>query len=527
MICSGWTCLALPIAKIFISLCITAAALSCTSGHPVDTTDLSFSTYLGGNGRERVQALYVDASGFIYVGGDTLSTNLATPGAYDTTLKYKQKKKGFVGKLTPDGKRLIWLTLLGSDQRDDVYGIRVDSQGNVYVTGWTGEANIPGWSGESNFPTTPGAFQRTHGGEMDIFIAKISPDGSRLLYSTLIGGAGRDQTRGAMDIDADGNIYFSGSTTSLNYPTMPDAFQRAYKGGEGDAFVSKLSADGSALLLSTYLGSSGFDHAFSGLKVHSDRSIIVAGHAGAADFSTTVGSYSTTFKGGSSGGTWDGGDFFVARLTPDGSNLIFSTFLGGSGNEYGTAQHGLALDGDGNIVVFGATQSADFPTTDGAYQMSLNGLGDEFVAKLSLDGSTLIASTYFGGSEEGKTSSVTEASGVGVDSTGRIYVSGMTSIRDHPTTQDALLPKYAGGRSDAYFAVFSADLSTLIYSTFLGGSGFERARDLWITPNDGAVIGGDTDSSDFPTTSGVFQESHSANRDGYVTRFKQPRPPTN
>ncbi len=472
--------------------------------------DLDFAAYLGGSQWERVQSVFVDANGYVYVAGSTKSANFpTTPGAYDMTGSGNNSNDGFVAKIAPDGTSLIWSTYLHGTDRDDVYGVYVDANGYVYAVGWTRS---------SNFPTTAGAYDRTHNGDMDVFITKLEPDGSDLVYSTLFGGSGIDQCRGGMFIDRSGEIYISGYTDSVNFPATAGAIHKTFRGGYGDAFIAKLSADASSLLFCTYLGSSGPDHAFPGVKVHSDGSIIVTGLAGAADFPTTPNSFQTNFAGRQGNGIWYG-DAFVARfsLTPTyGHILHYISFLGGSGDEKSTAQHGLAVDENGNAIVAGTTHSSDFPTTPNAFQRILKGGNNVYIAKVSLDGSKLLASTYFGGSADNGY----EPSGIGVDRNGNVYVSGSIfgNVTGHPVTSNAFQTT-AGGDDEAFFAVLSQNLNTLNYSSFFGGAGNDRIRDLWLGFTGTPVFGGDTYSTNLPTSPGVFQESYIANGDCYIAKF--------
>jgi hypothetical protein len=465
---------------------------------------------MGGGNWERVQSVFVDANGYVYVGGSTKSVNFPTTlGAYDTTGSGNNSNDGFVAKLAPDGTSIIWSTYLHGTERDDVYGVYADPNGFVYAVGWTRS---------SNFPTTPAAYDRTHNGDMDVFVTKFKPDGTALVYSTFLGGSRVDQCRGGMAFDRQGAIYLSGYTDSTNFPITDGAIQRTFQGGYGDAFVAKLSADGSSLLFSTYLGSTGPDHAFPGLRLHCDGSIIVTGAAGAGDFPTTAGAYQTQFAGSEISGVWYG-DAFVARfsLSPRHEHILhYITFLGGSGMEKSTAQHGIALDRDGNVVVAGTTHSTDFPTTDGAFQRHLQGNNNLYIAKLSLDGTTLLASTYLGGSPENGY----EVSGLCLDAGANVFVSGSIfgNLTNHPVTADAFM-RTPGGQGEAFFAVLSPNLSKLRYSSHFGGSGDDRIRDLARSSTGVIVFGGDTYSTNLPITDGAFQKNYGGAGDAYIARF--------
>lgn len=486
----------------------TFAGAAVAHGEPFD---LVFCSFLGGSKWERVQAVFVDANDYVYVAGSTKSANFpTTPDAYDRTGSNNNSNDGFVTKIAPDGKSIVWSTYLHGTDRDDVYGVHVDKAGFVYAAGWTRS---------SDFPTTPGAYDRTHDSKMDVFVAKIKPDGSDLVYSTFIGGSGTDQCRGAMDFDETGAVYLAGYTDSRNFPVTPGAIQRTFQGGYGDAFVAKLSANGSQLLYATYLGSEGPDHAFPGLRLHSDGSITVTGVAGAADFPTTSGSYQPVFAGTIIDGVWYG-DAFVARfsLTPTyETNLHYITFLGGSDMEKSTAQHGLALDKHGNAVIAISTHSTDYPTTPGAYQTTLKGANNLAISKLSLDGSKLLASTYFGGTP----ANGYEANGLHFDADANVFLTGSIFgiISNHPVTADAF-DNTADGDGEAFFAVFSPDLGILRYSSHFGGNGNDRIRDLARSKTGDLVFAGDTYSTNLPITPEAFQTNYVGAGDAYVVRFK-------
>src|SRR5207244_4370657 len=292
----------------------------------------------------------------------------------------------FVTKLNPTGSGLVYSTYLGTGY-DSGRAIAVDSAGNAYVTGETSS---------NNFPTTPGAFQSTlsPGAGGNAFATKLNPLGSALVYSTCLGGSAPDQARG-IALDAAGNAYVTGNTSSSDFPTSPGAYQTTFGGGFGsglgDAFVAKLDPTGSALIYSTYLGGSGDDVAY-GIALDSSGNAYVVGATASTDFPTTPGAFQTTFGGGDA-------DIFVTKVNPLGSALVYSTYLGGSGQDEG---YGIAVDGlpSPNAYLTGETLSTDFPTTSGAIQTTLGGGPsdyDAFVTTLDPTGSALIYSTYLGG----------------------------------------------------------------------------------------------------------------------------------
>jgi hypothetical protein len=310
-----------------------------------------------------IGGIAVDSAGAAYVTGATSGDFPITPGAFDTSVGFFA---AFVTKLNPLGSGLVYSTYLGGSYVDGGVGIAVDSAGAAYVTGQ---------AGSGDFPTTVGAFDTTHNGGGDIFIAdafvtKLNSTGSGLQYSTYLGGSGDDFGLG-IALDAAGSAYVTGRSESGEFPTTAGAYDTSFNGG-ADAFVTQLDPGGSSLAYSTYLGGpSGFDTG-RGIALDSAGAAFVTGETFAADFPTTAGAFDTSFNGGV--------DTFVTKLGPGGSSLAYSTYLGGSGDDVG---EGIALDSAGAAYVTGDTLSGNFPTTAGAFDTSFNGARDAFVAKLT------------------------------------------------------------------------------------------------------------------------------------------------
>jgi hypothetical protein len=259
---------------------------------------------------------------------------------------------------------LVYSTYLGGSGTDFGTGIAVDSSGNAYVTGFTQSTNFP----------TMNPLQATYGGGYDAFVAEINPTGSALVYSTYLGGSGDDFGRG-IAVDSSGNAYVIGNTLSTDFPTM-NPLQPA-NAGDGDAFVAQLNPTGSALVYSTYLGGSGYD---SGLGIAADSSgnALVTGYTLSINFPTM-----NPLQPANAGGY----DAFVAQLNPSGSALVYSTYLGGSGDDLG---YGIAVDSSGNAYVTGSTQSTNFPTMN-PFQPANAGSGDAFVAKIAKSAAVTLA----------------------------------------------------------------------------------------------------------------------------------------
>ena len=339
---------------------------------------LLYSTYLGGsNNDDSGVGIAVDGAGNAYVTGSAFSTDFpTTPGAFQSS--FGGVRDAFVTKLNPTGSTLVYSTYLGGTGDDGGVSIAVDTAGSAYVSGFA----------QAGFPTTTAAFQPGFGGgPYDAFVTKLGSTGSALVYSTYLGGSGDDEVFGGLAVDASGNAYVTGFTTSANFPTTPGAFQTTFGGagplGFGDAFVTKLNSTGSMPVFSTYLGGSGDDFG-AGIAVDGNGNAYIAGSTASTNFPTTPGAFQTTFGGSGPLGL---GDAFVTKLNPTGSALIYSTYLGGSGDDFASR---IAVDvlPNPSAYVTGNTASTNFPTTAGAFQTTLGGVGpfgagDAFVAKIA------------------------------------------------------------------------------------------------------------------------------------------------
>lgn len=395
---------------------------------------------------------------------------------------------------------LSYATFLGGGTFDEARGIAVDRAGNTYVAGVTNSAN---------FPTTPGAFDTSINSFEDVFVTKLNAAGSALLYSTYLGGDGFDRGA-AIAVDTTGNAYVTGDTGSTDFPTTVGAFDRSHNGGE-DAFATKLNAAGSALAYSTYLGGSNFDEG-KGIAVDPNGNAYVTGLVSSTDFPTTPGAFATSHQGGFS-------DAFVTKVNAAGSALAYSTYLGGtdtSTNTFTEGGLGIAVSESGQAYVTGFTESANFPTTEDAFDTSLDGFGpDAFVTKVNTAGSALVYSTYLGGTftEQGY--------GVAVDAAGSAYVAGLTTSSNFPTTPDAFDTDHNGelAGEDAFVTKLDVTGSTLAYSTYLGGSGNERAFGIAVQGVGSAYVTGFTESRDFPIRNAFDSSFNGGFNDAFVTQL--------
>jgi beta-propeller repeat-containing protein/HYDIN/CFA65/VesB family protein len=374
---------------------------------------------------------------------------------------------------------LAYSTYFGGSGGDIGYGIAVDSAGNAYITGISNSAN---------FPTSAGSQSGTFGGGGDAFVVKLNPAGSassssstpQRVYSTFLGGNGTDSGN-AIAVDAGGDAYVTGSTTSTNFTTTSGVFQTAYGGG-GDAFVTELNSTGAGLVYSSYLGGSGAD-AGQGIAVDSSNNAYVTGSTQSANFPTV-----TPLQPLNAGAS----DAFVAKVNFTGTTLLYSTYLGGSKADVGQS---IKVDGSGNAFVAGYTFSTDFPL-QGPVQGSNAGTVNAFVTELNSAGSAVTFSTYLGGSGDDR------AFGLALDSSGNIYIAGGAQSTNFPTTV-GVIQGTNHGQADAFAAKLNPAGPTLVYSTLLGGSGVDQANGIAVDSSGDAFITGFTSSTDFPTFSPI------------------------
>ncbi|MEE9912429.1 MAG: SBBP repeat-containing protein [Deltaproteobacteria bacterium] len=363
---------------------------------------LVYSTYLGGSDEESIQGIAVDASGNAHVAGFTLSTDFPTQNPYQAA--NAGSYDAFIAKLDASGSTLLYATYLGGSGDDHAMAIALDASGNAYAAGDTDSTDFP----------TLNAYQGSNPeADDDAFVTKLSSSGNSLVYSTYLGGTAYDMAF-SIAVDPSGNAYVAGSTDSTDFP-IQNAYQGSYGGGMYDAFVTKLSTAGSALVYSTYLGGSDDEEALA-IAVDSSGNAYVAGYTWSDNF-PTQNPYQGTFAGG------DGSDAFVAKFNTPGNALVYATYLGGNGTDVANA---IAVDSSGKAYVAGGTSSTDFPTRY-PYRSFYLGNTDAFVTKFIASGNTLIYSTYLGGI------GLEEAYAIAVDSTDHAYVAGYTLYGTFPT----------------------------------------------------------------------------------------------
>jgi len=377
---------------------------------------------------------------------------------------------------------LAYSTYLGGSDSDEASGIAVDGTGAVYVAGDTYSTNFP--------TATP--IQATNAGLSDVFVTKLNPEGTAVVYSTYLGGSSDD---GSTDIAVDGSglAYVTGFTWSPNFPTA-NALQGTNRGAD-DVFVAKLNATGTSLVYSTYLGGSGVDVS-RGIAIL-DGAAYVSGFTASTNFPTA-----SPIQAINAGAF----DVFVAKLAASGTSLVYSTFLGGPNWDLAG---GVAVDGAGAAFVTGHTYSSNFPLSNPIQSVKV-GDYDGFVTKLSPAGTSLVYSTYLGGSAEDYPLDVA------VDGDGAAYVAGNTNSANFPTAN--AFQAANAGNFDGFVTKFSPVGTSLVYSTFLGGTNSDSANAITVDANGAAHVTGDTFSTDFPTENPI-QAASAGSDDAFVTKL--------
>ena len=468
---------------------------------------LEYATYVGGLANETVLGIALDGSRNTYITGYTASSTFVPGGG-----SAHGDLDVFVTKLNPSGTVVLYTTFLGGSGSDAGMAIAVDAAGNAHVTG-VALAGFPTTSANAAFASPLG--------EDDAFLAKLSPDGATLLYSTYLGGAGDDAGLGVA-VDAAGNAYITGYTQSSDFPA---SVGDTSLGGPRDAFVAKVNTLGSglsSLVYGTLLGGTGSDEGHA-IAVDTAGNAYVTGATSSTDFPTSVSCPAcnpATFAAFDStlGGPQDA---FITKLNATGSVLIYSTYFGGDGDDIGYA---IGADTSNRAYVTGSTNSsaATFPLRN-AYQATAGGGTDAWVARIvtNLDGSSSRGNTTFLG---GAGDDVGLA--IALDSANNAYVTGATTsstpVGGFPTLTP-IFPTFGGGTTDAFVAKLSMSqtgAAQLLFSTYLGGTGTDQGNAIAVDSAATVYVAGVTSGS-FPTTAGVVAEDPIGGDDAFVAKISQ------
>jgi hypothetical protein len=460
------------------------------------------STFFGGSGDDQGFGIALDGAGNIYVAGRTTSASFPLWTGTSIQPAGGGSADAFVLKLNPTATAIAYLTFLGGSKNDEADAIAVDGAGNAYIAGEADSADFPVTAGNSLQPAYGGGFS-------DGFVAKINSTGTALLYSTYLGGSDLDYASG-IAIDAAGNAYVVGATYSASFPGVTrSSLQPALGGGNGNGFITKINAAGTAVVYSTYFGGKGNDAPVN-IAVDRSGSAYVGGFTSSDGFPGVTGASIQPARGG-------GYDAFVSKIDPGGTAIVYSTYLGGTGDDI---IYGIAVDGTGNAYVTGSTSSPTFPGVTGSSIQPVNRGGpslgpfDAFVTKINAAGSAIVYSTFFGGSDWDQGSSIA------VDSAGNAYVAGFTSSPTLPGVTGDSIQGANAGTFDAFVTKIDAAGTSILYTTLLGGILPDDGYSIALDRAGNAYVTGDVDSATFPgVTASSLQPHNAGGTDLFVTRL--------
>lgn len=418
-----------------------------------DTTpQATLISFLGGSGTDDCDGVAVDGAGDLYLACHSDSPDFPHLPA-KAAPRSRDAMDAVVVKLDARSKRVVWATRVGGRGWDAAGDVKVTKNGWVYVLGSTESPD---------FPTTPDAVQRHFGGpRRDGFLLKLDTNG-RVVYSTLLGGSDNDETT-SMAIAGDKDIFIAGVTKSRDFPGTRVAQFGSL--GRPDGCIARLRPGDPKSLQTVLLGGRNID-SVTALALDSFDNLFAAGYTTSSDF-PTKNALQPRLRGMVNA--------FLLKLHVANWNLLFSTYVGGLKND---GAYAIALDKSGNPILSGVTESDDFPSTAGAFQMRRRGPVDAFVTKMGADGRRILWSTYFGGSNANSDQGL--GGSLAVDSSGRVWLTGMTSSSDLPI-RNAIQPSYGGGDFDGFLAAFSADGSRLCFGSFVGGSAHDILEGLAVT----------------------------------------------
>jgi len=447
---------------ILLAIIFSQGILKSQTSEQADSTGytLGFSTYLSHTDRFAAGFdVFSDAEGNTYVSGNTRDKNFpATEGAYQTELK--GEADAFIAKFTPDGK-LEFATLIGGSKREHHTTIIVDEEGYIYIAGGTHS---------SDFPVTPGSYDTTFNGEGvwagDVYLAKLNPTGTDIIFSTFIGGKVEETIpSGGIKFDSKGNIIIAGVTRSNDFPLTKGVIDNENTKTHG--FVSKLSREGDKLLFSTFFGNSIMEM-ISGLDVDDKDNIYVAGGTFTADLPVTDNAVRKEIIMPNGRGKID---HFIAKISGTDTKISYLSYFAADGY----AMSHVKWTKPNRLILSGTTMEEDFPVTDNAISKKGKGEQDCYIAVFNSETMTLEYSTLFGGSESDY---VMSANFLNKDT---IVIGGTTSSSDFPLTENALYSEFPVcektfnstffARKKPFVSVIDIKNSKLLFSTYIG-SGF-------------------------------------------------------
>ncbi len=466
----------------------------------LDLARYNFSTYLGSPGTDTGSAIAVDHEGNVYLTGHTNHASFpVTEGAYQTEHSGGGLYDVFVIKFDQNGE-LVYSTFIGGSDDEYAYGIAVNDQGEAFITGYT-RSTTHDPPNNIAFPTTPGVINETGNGGPEIFVAGINSNGTDLLFSTFLGGGAYEAGRSIAI--SDGLIAITGNTqSSSGFPVTENAINTTL-GGSTATFAVVMTIDGEDLVYSTLITGE-FPEYGEAITFASETEIVIGGYTNSSEFPTTPDALFPEYPGGSFNG-------FVSKIDFSSGELVYSTFLGGGLND---RVYDLALCGAGNYYLTGLTHSNNFPVTPDALINERLGTNMAYLSILAADGSELLYSTYFGGGGSESASSIV------LDNEGCAYILGQTLSYSLPTTEGALAShRNTTGQRDIFLTKFSPDGTALRYSTYIPSSGMEYGNAIAVDDNGMVYFVGRTDSTNYPVTSGAFNETNNGGLDICLTKL--------
>lgn len=458
---------------------------------------IGYSTYLGGTGSDFSNAIAIDNAGNAYIVGYTESLNFPTNNPQQKSISGKNDL--FIAKLNSTGNSLAFSTYIGGSDEDFGNAIAIDSTGNVYVTGYTFSTNFPV---ANPFQSKNGNTTANSGG--DAFIVKLNSQGNSLIYASYLGGMSDDMAT-SIAIDSENNAYITGFTNSINFP-VANSIQSKSNGGF-DAFLTKLNAAGNSLVYSTYFG--GSDNEFgNAIAIDKSNNAYIVGLTDSRNL--PIVNPQQSILGGDSDG-------FIAKFASTGNTVNFATYFGGSNFDVITS---VAVDSTSNVYVTGVTGSKDFSLMSPIQQNKADNL-DVFVSKLNNVGNSLVFSTYLGGSGD------EQANSIALDEKNNVYIMGVTTSINFPLA-DAT-QKTNGGQQDAFMTKINATGSSLMFSTYLGGSGNDVGASLAVSASGSVFMTGITNSMNFPMAKPLQAacgcDPTKKISDGFIAGFFEAAPP--
>ena len=458
-----------------------------------------FSTYLGGNRDDQINAMAIGPDGSVLVTGTMKSTNFPRRLGLTNSTDAGGSFDTFVVKLNSSGTGIEFTTVIGGNRDDIAQAIALDSSGNIYVAGTTNSTDLP-VSATAYQKTNSGGFSNDNGlFRGDAFLFKLDPTGATILFATYLGGS-LGETVTSLLLDKDQNPVITGSTLSGNFPITANAYQRA-AGGNGDGFISKFNATGSDLVYSSYLGGSGVD-TVSAIAQDKNGNFYVTGATSSPNFPISTNAPQKVLKGNN--------DIFATKFSATWA-LVYSTLYGGSGSDVGTS---IAVDANGLAWITGTTTNSSFPiiAVSALQDTYSGGNTDGVFFSLNDTGSTVRFASFFGGNRQEENPKII------FHPDGSLLIAATTDSTNFPATRDAIFFRNSGAR-DILLIKIPADVSALTFSTYFGGSNNDLLNAIAVDPAGNIFLAGTTDSQFFPSTNGSFQPITLGGTDGFIVKL--------